>query len=360
MTTLLPGLPSGRARLGALLLVGGLLCLEGCEQPTPPVLRFNQRPKADAGSDRQSQVGGVVVLDGTLSQDPEGGDLSYAWIQTAGPEPVGIQNAGSSQAVFTAGLPGEYVFRLTVTDADGASGTDDIRVAVAAAGGGGPILAPPIADAGPDAVVAPGVAVILDGVGSVDLDGGLLSYSWIQVSGPTPLGILQADGPRARVLPSEEGDYVFRLTVTDDEGTSAVDEVRVRVASGEPEPDPGKGNLPPLADAGPDVEVFVADTVLLDGRQSSDADGTALTFAWIQISGPAPVAIEAADGEVARVEPAAPGIYVFRIIVIDADGETTTDEVRITVNAAPLPPVGAIAIEGIFGSLESGDGGGGT
>ena len=127
---LLPYPSPQRLRPFYLALAGGLLCLSACEQPTPPVLRFNQAPKADAGSDIQGDAGGVVVLDGDQSSDPEGGDLVYAWIQVSGPAAVGIRNAGTSRAVFEAQQPGSYDFRLTVTDPEGASSTDEVRVVI--------------------------------------------------------------------------------------------------------------------------------------------------------------------------------------------------------------------------------------
>lgn len=357
----LPDWTSMRAPLPGLALAGVLVCLLGCEQPTPPVLRFNQAPKADAGSDLRAEVGAAVILDGDQSRDPEGGDLAYAWIQVSGPEAVGIQNASASQAVFWPRIPGEFGFRLTVTDGGGASSTDDVRATITGTPTGiGPAAGPPIADAGLDAAVRPGDSVVLDGAGSVDLDGGALTYSWIQVAGPSLVGILKADGARARVVPQDEGEYLFRLTVTDDEGTSAVDEVRIQVRSGPVEPDPRCGNVPPLADAGPDAEVLITHQVLLDGRQSTDADGEALRFAWIQVAGPSPVAIGSADAEVASVDPTEPGVYVFRVIVIDSSGATDTDEVRITVSALPAPAMGSIDVEGVFGALGDRGGEGGT
>ena len=49
-----------------------------------------------------------------------------------------------------------------------------------------------------------------------------------------------------------------------------------------------KGNKPPIAIAGPDqVITLPTDSVLLDGRSSSDPDGTISVWLWTKISGPA-------------------------------------------------------------------------
>src|SRR6185503_7523406 len=49
-----------------------------------------------------------------------------------------------------------------------------------------------------------------------------------------------------------------------------------------------KSNKPPIAVAGPDeVITLPIDSVLLDGRGSSDPDGSISNYLWTKISGPA-------------------------------------------------------------------------
>jgi len=69
-----------------------------------------------------------------------------------------------------------------------------------------------VADAGPDRVVEPGAAVMLDGSASHYEGGREPVWHWEQVSGP-PVQIEAADQPVATFTPTEEGTYVFRLTV---------------------------------------------------------------------------------------------------------------------------------------------------
>jgi hypothetical protein len=53
-----------------------------------------------------------------------------------------------------------------------------------------------------------------------------------------------------------------------------------------------ENNKPPIAIAGPDQLITLAtDSVLLDGRSSSDPDGTISEWLWTKISGPASFAI---------------------------------------------------------------------
>ena len=78
-----------------------------------------------------SEAGTVVVLSGT-GTDPDGTVVSYAWTQTGGAT-VTLAGAASADVAFTAPKVVEgatLTFRLTVTDDDGASGSDDVRVTV--------------------------------------------------------------------------------------------------------------------------------------------------------------------------------------------------------------------------------------
>ncbi len=83
----------------------------------------------------------------------------------------------------------------------------------------------PTADAGSDQLI--GIAFYLTGKGT-DTDGTIVAYKWEQVSGPLSV-IVNATDRNTLVNPSGKGEYVFRLTVTDDKGAPGVDEVRVTV-----------------------------------------------------------------------------------------------------------------------------------
>jgi hypothetical protein len=97
--------------------------------------------------------------------------------------------------------------------------------------------APPVANAGPDAVVRIGGTVSLDGSSSVDLDGGrIVYYHWRVTHTPErregEVDRVLREGEDAAVwtthwIASEEdvGEWVIELTVTDDEGQSATDDM---------------------------------------------------------------------------------------------------------------------------------------
>ena len=89
---------------------------------------------------------------------------------------------------------------------------------------------PPVADAGPDRFVDAGVMVFLSGT-ATDPDGTIASHAWTQTGG-APVTLTGADAATAVfVAPDVSVDetLTFRLTVTDDAGVQATDEVMVTV-----------------------------------------------------------------------------------------------------------------------------------
>ena len=113
-------------------------------------------PVADAGDDVEVEPGAQVTLDGSGSSDPNGDRLTFAWTQTAG-ETVTLSGTDRARLSFTApATPGSLTFRLTVTDPDGLSDTDEVTVLV-----GEVDVRPPVADAGDDVEVDPGTRVTL-------------------------------------------------------------------------------------------------------------------------------------------------------------------------------------------------------
>ena len=67
----------------------------------------------------------------------------------------------------------------------------------------------------------------------------------------------------------------------------------------------------------------------------TDADGTITSYAWTRVSGPATFTFGTANAATTTLTNLVQGVYVFRLTVTDNSGATATDDVTVTVNAAP-------------------------
>ena len=93
-------------------------------------------------------------------------------------------------------------------------------------------------------------------------------------------------------------------------------------------------NKPPIAVAGPDqVITLPADSVLLDGRSSSDPDGIISSYLWTKISGPSSFTILKPSDSLTKVKTLAFGTYLFELKVTDNGGLSAKDTMRVIVDA---------------------------
>jgi hypothetical protein len=208
---------------------------------------------------------------------------------------------------------------------------------------------PPTANAGPDQLRSAGSVVTLDGLKSTDPEGQPLTFAWSQVSGPAVIlsnpAVEQPTFTAPSVGPSGTS-LAFELTVTDDRDgildptdrrSSTPDRVIISVSS-----TPG-GNVPPIADAGPDQTVTEGSLVTLNGSASRDPGGAIATFAWTQRQGPAVALSNAAAPQPTFTAPrvgAGAVALEFALTVTDNDGLASTDTVIININVAPTANAG--------------------
>lgn len=200
---------------------------------TPPPA--NIAPVARAGNDQTIQLpSSSTNLSGTASSDADGTISSYLWQQVSGPSSATMELITTSNVLISNLRAGVYVFRLTVTDNRGATANDDVRVTVQAAAN-----QPPVANAGADkAITLPTSSTTLNGSGT-DSDGNVASYLWAQVSGPSTSVFSVKNLANVTVSSLVAGTYTYRLTVTDNAGATATDQVSVTVNPAPTTPNPG-------------------------------------------------------------------------------------------------------------------------
>ncbi len=219
-------------------------------------------PIADAGETQWVTVGHPVLLDGSQSYDPEGQALTFSWTLTGVPPGslVTVDPANEATVELTPDLPGTYTASLTVSDG-GSAGTDSVHVNVEEDVSGddddddGPNQAP-IADAGPDQILADGTEAWLDGTGSSDPDGDELVFQWTFQSYPGDLPSFDAPygstTQTPRFSPQDPGTYILQLIVNDGFINSAADSVTVTVEDSGGGSDDGCGCGAAATVSGPD------------------------------------------------------------------------------------------------------------
>ncbi|XP_054672509.1 dyslexia-associated protein KIAA0319 homolog isoform X3 [Grus americana] len=246
--------------------------------------------------------------------------VSYHWEEIKGP--LREQKASADTPVLHLSnlVPGNYTFRLTVIDSDGAANSTIASLTV-----NKPVDYPPIANAGPNqAVTLPQNFITLNGNQSSD-DHEIVSYEW-SLSPKSKGKVVAMQGVRTPYLQlsaMQEGDYTFQLTVTDSARQRSTAEVTLIV---QPE-----NNSPPVAVAGPDKELtFPVESTTLDGSKSQDDQGIVF-YHWENISGPSSVQMENGNKAIATVTGLQVGTYRFRLTVKDQQGLSSASVLSITV-----------------------------
>ncbi len=205
----------------------------------------------------------------------------------------------------------EAVMNARTTDTDALTDDDRNGVSFLYADGN----QPPIANAGRDQQGNGLQPFLLNGGASRDPDGRIESYVW------TRNGEFVSDKIVFEV-DLNFGTHVLVLTVTDDDGATDSDSVIIEVGNVPSTSDPN--NLAPVADAGEDRTVASGEVVVLDGRQSSDPDGTVERYIWSEgdtILGRDPVVPIALSV----------GTRIISLTVFDDDGGSDSDTVVVTV-----------------------------
>lgn len=190
---------------------------EGLAGGTPA----NRAPVAAAGADVSVTGPASVVLDGSSSSDSDGSVASYAWEQLSGTS-VSLTGANTAQASFDVAEVAQtetLTFKLTVTDNEGATGTDTVVVTVQAKDTG-PVNTAPVAAVSAPATANAGDVVVVDASGSSDADNDTLTYSW-----DVPAGLnATISGATVTFTAAEytqDTSLLFTVTVSDSQATSS-------------------------------------------------------------------------------------------------------------------------------------------
>lgn len=203
-----------------------------------------------------SGVGSFDILDGSISSMPflstytlpNIADIfvagNYAYIANGGaglnvldvtdrtnPQPAAMEASDGATGVL---VEGNYAYvsvssRLRIVDVT----TPTAPTVVGTYDANGAVNAPPVANAGLSQAVPSQAKVTLDGTGSYDPDGTIISYAWRQISGDKTVKLRGADTatPRFRAPKARRSvvQLIFELTVTDNNGATSSSQTQVNV-----------------------------------------------------------------------------------------------------------------------------------
>lgn len=261
-----------------------------------------------------------TTLDGSGSTDGDGKISKYAWSEVAGPNTAKISSDTAKATNITGLIAGTYNFQLKVTDNLGATASSSVSVTVKSSTLNNK---PPVANAGSDFTTPYKDYAYLSAGASYDPDGSIVKYFWTQISGPNTAALTGNSTMFATVANMIAGTYVFRLTVTDNLGLAASDDVNVRL---------GSVGKPPVANAGNDFTT-TADYAYLSAGASYDPDGMITAYSWLQVSGPNIAALISGTTMFPTIRNLLAGSYTFRLKVTDNSGATATDDIIVTVRS---------------------------
>lgn len=157
--------------------------------------------------------GGDGLVDGSVSSDPDGGELSYDWSCTGG---LDIQPGDGTLTVSAEGIDAPaagrtYQCRLTVTDAHGARDSTDFVVRVQNAPPTAEVVCPAVSEGTP-------ATILIEGI---DPGGDVIACGWAD---PAPEASRLA-GCTVEWTPTYAqalaGEVAFRVRLTDDDGASS-------------------------------------------------------------------------------------------------------------------------------------------
>ncbi|WP_444942973.1 PKD domain-containing protein [Microbulbifer sp. ZKSA006] len=300
---------------------------------------INQPPTAVAGENQTAEGNTAVLLDGTLSSDPDGSIAAYRWTQISGTSVI-LNDSSDGFASFTApseitGVVQEMVFELEVEDDKGLKNSSKVTVSV------GENLPPVVLMDFPAASeLAIGQEVILSANRSYDPDGTVVSYQWQQVPGGPRVELKKLDdGTVSFIVPrtvAESGNYNssvgFTIEIEDNGGTKSklgryffIETLK-----------------PPMILSNLRI-VDPGDEILLKGWLW-DADGHIVDYRWRSLPGTDVELTTHTDGSASFIAPQIPwGTEItleFELEVEDNDGLTATGVFTVIVKQNMPPFIG--------------------
>ncbi|ODS41335.1 MAG: hypothetical protein A7315_06610 [Candidatus Altiarchaeales archaeon WOR_SM1_79] len=213
---------------------------------------------------------------------------------------------------------GYYLYMLTVIDSMGNKGEDLQLVYV----NNLPPMPEIIDPLNGSEVCSPVKITAIDTAGSEDINHAVFEYWNSTLANWDIIGVDEDDGDGWNIEWGEppEGEYVVRVTMYDAAGNNNTDEIIVIIID----------NTPPVANAGPDQTVLLGTIVNFDGSNSSDPDGTIVSYHWDfgDPYNPSPGTGEFPEHNYSHAD-----VYVVTLTVTDNNGTNSSDTMTVVVES---------------------------
>jgi len=180
-------------------------------------------PTVSAGNTQTMTLpASTATLTGTATSASGTTITGYAWSKTSGPAAT-ITSPSSASTTVTGLTAGTYLFSLKVTASNGLTTTGTVQITANPA----PNTAPSANAGANQTITLPTNTVTLTGSGT-DAEGPIATYAWSETSGPVAT-ISNPSSASTAVTGLAAGTYLFKLTVTDGQGSTASGTVQVTV-----------------------------------------------------------------------------------------------------------------------------------
>jgi PKD repeat protein len=277
---------------------------------TTLIIKPNNPPVANAGGPYTVNEGGAVQLDGSVSSDPDGNPLTYAW---------DLDNDGTFETIgvtpsFSRPDNGVFTVRLKVTD----GGLESVAATTVAVAN----VAPAVGQI-PSATINEGSTYIAAGsFTDPGADSWTATVDYGDGSGTLPLSLGGKTFSLNHLYP-QNGSYTVTVTVTDKDGASGTATGQVTV-----------NNVAPLVNAGPDK-------TLVDNRDFASSgsftdlgvnDAWTATVNYGDGTGPQPLALNPDKTFALSHLYVTNGSFTVTVTVQDADGGVGSDTTVVLIN----------------------------
>ena len=231
------------------------------------------------------------------------GIASYTWSKQSGTGAITFGTGSAEDTTISADAEEAYVLRLTVVDNAGNSAYDELTFTWDTTG--------PSVNVGSNLIVNQQYSMNA----TVSDSSGVASYTWSKQSGTGTVTFGTGSAEDTTISANAEELYVLRLTVVDNAGNSAHDELNFTWDT-----------TAPSVNVGGDVSVNAIHAM---NATSSDANGIA-TYSWSKQSGAGTITFSAGTSEDTNISADTGAIYVLRLTVTDNAGNTANDELNFT------------------------------